>query len=119
MDEDIIRSIIILALVVLVAFAVIFFNFFLVIIKGAMEEEDEEYEFCKLARISYRNGKWYVNAGAWFDDNAALRITFGIAFIVFFHDFDFVLVTGGNKVGSVNGIICQNLIMLRRKIRRI
>lgn len=119
MNKDILFSVLILVSVIVIAVAFIFFGVFVAIVKGAMEEDDSEYEFCTIVRVSYKDGKWYANAGAWFDENAVLKITFATAFVILFHDFEFVLKTSGEKVGSVNGNICQNLRLLRRKIRRI
>ena len=119
LDEDVLRAAIIFLAVILIAAILIYLFFFAVVIKGFVEEGDEEGEFCRLSHVFYKDGKWIVDGGDWFNENAVLSLRFGAAFIVLFENFELLLKVSGNKCGVVKGTVSQNAKLLRRRIRRI
>ena len=117
--EDEIYMLIICLGVLLIA--VIFFtlNFFLVMIKGAIEENDETYDFLSVGRIKYKNGRWQLNLKNFFDENAVVRLKFGWIFLSFFGGWDIEGLCAGDKKGVIREKTEQNMKMLRRRIRRV
>lgn len=117
-STGIIRATIIFACVVGIAFLSVYMSFFVVIVKGLIEENDEDAQLCKITHVTYRTGRWVVNGDNRFDEYAVLILTFGIGFLVMFGDFDLILESEGTKCGVVAGRVSQNVRLLRRKVRR-
>ena len=65
-----------------------------------------------------REGNWYINLSSLFDDNAVVKLRIGILFARIFDGWELTGDTKGVYEGTVTGLICQNMEMHRKDIRR-
>ncbi len=106
------------AIALLILAALLFFLFFGVIVLGEVEEHDDVFELCAIRLMKRREGKWCVDLGSVFDDNAVVKLRIGLIFAVMFDGWDIE----GNVTGMYEGVteeeIAQPVLMYRKKIRR-
>lgn len=110
-------AVIILSSLILLLLA-LFFLFFGVIVFGEVEEHDEVFELCAVRIMLRREGNWYINLSSLFDDNAVVKLRIGILFARIFDGWELTGDTKGVYEGTVTGLICQNMEMHRKDIRR-
>lgn len=97
---------------------IIFILFFGVIVEGECEDKDEVFDFC-FVRIVYRKGgNWCINLSEAFEDNAVVRLRFGVLFSSLFKEWEIIGYSKGTYEGEVTELIIPKLLMYRRKIRR-
>ncbi len=96
----------------------LFFLFFGVIVLGEAEEHDEVFEICSLRIMKRREGKWCLNLGTAFDDNAVLKLRVGLLFAVIFEEWDMTGDVYGMYEGEITAAVEQGMLLYRKNIRR-
>lgn len=97
---------------------IIFVLFFGVIVEGECEDKDEVFDFCFIRVVYRKDGKWCINLSEVFEENAVVRLKFGILFSVIFKEWEIQGCTTGTYEGEITELIEQKMLMYRRKIRR-
>ena len=105
-------------LIVLLILLVLFVLFFMVIVEGECEEHDDVFDLYAVKLLYRRKGKWCVNIGEAFDENAVVRITYGLLFAMIFRESEIVFLTNGSSEGMVLEYVEQKMLIHRKKIRR-
>lgn len=105
-------------IVLLVLLILLFVLFFGVVIFGEIEENDDVFDLCKIGIVRRKEGNWYINLKDVFEENAAVKVKLGLLFVVFFREWEITGKTTGNYEGTVKGEVTQNMMLLRKKIRR-
>lgn len=97
---------------------IIFILFFGVVVEGECEDKDEVFDFC-FVRIVYRKGgNWCINLSEAFEENAVVRLRFGVLFSSLFKEWEIIGYSKGTYEGEVTELIIPKLLMYRKKIRR-
>ena len=110
--------IVIALIALLILLLALFFLFFGVIVLGEAEEHDEVFEICSLRIMKRRDGKWCVNLGTAFDDNAVLKLRIGLLFAVIFDGWDMTGEVYGMYEGDIEAGVEQGVLLYRKNIRR-
>ena len=97
----------------------LFILFFGVVMECECEEKDEIFDLCAVKLLKRRDGVWCIDVGEVFEENAVIRLRFGILFVAIFGGWEFDAYTQGNIDGIVSDEVCQKLLLYRRKVRRL
>ena len=65
-----------------------------------------------------REGKWCLNLGTAFDDNAVLKLRVGLLFAVIFEEWDMTGEVYGMYEGEITAAVEQGMLLYRKNIRR-
>lgn len=94
----------------------LFILFFGVIVEGECEEHDDVFDICGIRLIYRKDGKWNINIGDVFDENAVIRLRLGILFAIVFKECEITCHITGINEGVLEEEIVQKMLIYRKKI---